>query len=258
MTSMVTLPEAIAEDVLKLARLDRKTDREVKAMYPSATNVAQEPENPLWLTLSHISNERVRSLLNHVATTLLQPHTDPITDMDRIVWLRLRHMSASEGGQQILNYLIQQGCVTNLEAYKNLKMSRGAVRNHLDTLEDLGLLKTYTTIQNKPELPAEYRNAKVRGWIGLPPEYSQRAVYRYLAFFKKESPAKLQAETVEKWASRVEELLPVALEGRLSPILVAIREIGVPPALVAEVKDRVIGMRVRKVPGPVGVEEASP
>ena len=34
MTSMVTLPEAIAEHVLKLARLDLITDREVKKLYP--------------------------------------------------------------------------------------------------------------------------------------------------------------------------------------------------------------------------------
>ena len=144
-----------------------------------------------------------------------------------------------------------------MEIQKATKASRLLVKHHLRTLEDLGLIKVYSNLENEPRIPAEYRNAKVRGWVGLPPEYSQRAIQRYLAFFKKESPAELQAGIVDKWAARVEELLPVDLERKLSPIYEAIRKAGVPSALVAQVKDRVIGIRL-KVPGPAGVEEADP
>ena len=103
----------------------------------------------------------------------------------------LLHMVASECGCKVLKYLCQYGCISNLEVIKNLGLKRQIVVHHLQALEDLGLLRVYTTVENEARLPAQYRSAKIRGWIGLPPEYSQRAIQRYLAFFEKESPAKI-------------------------------------------------------------------
>ncbi len=132
----------------------------------------------------------LETIKNQTAKLLLSLYTyrDELGEREERVCKSLLHMAASECGGEVLKYLCQQGCVSNLEIIKNLGLSRQIVVHHLQSLEDLGLLRVYTTTENEVRLPAQYRGAKIRGWIGLPPEYSQQAIQRYLTFFKKEKP----------------------------------------------------------------------
>lgn len=188
--------------------------------------------------------------LNSLVQLIISLYTyrDSLSEREERVCNALLHMVASDCGREVVKYLCQHGCISNLEVYRSLGISRQAVMRHLDTLENLGLLRVYATVENEVRIPTQYRSAKIRGWIGLPPKYSQQAVQRYMEFFRKENKtefsAKLQAETVRDWAVRVEELLPVDLEGKLAPVYEAIRKTGVPSALIAQVKDRVISMRI--------------
>lgn len=152
------------------------------------------PVNSLCESLLHILDPEIRDLLNHVVITYTFTHGYSDTEKKRRVCKRLLHMLTSDAGQEVLYYLCQYGAVTNLEIQRATKASRILVKYHLQTLEDLGLIKVYSNLENEPRLPAEYRNAKIRGWVGLPPEYSQRAIQRYLAFF-----------ALRQWDSDLEE-----------------------------------------------------
>jgi len=210
----------------------------------------------------HTPHLETLSLNSLVQVIISSSYREDLGEREERVCKSLLHIAASDYGREVIKYLCQKGCVSNLEISRALSISRQAVMWHLDTLENLGLVRVYATVENEVRIPAQYRSAKVRGWVGLPDEYSRQAIQRYLTFFKKErkTPVPSQIEAVEEWAVRVEELLPMDLEGKLAPVYEAIRKAGVPSPLVTEVKDRVIGMRVRKVPGPgvAGVEEASP
>ena len=146
---------------------------------------ASEIEGCLWKACLHIPDPATRSLLLLMERmySLPQGKIDSL-ELER-VWKTLYHMVASDHGREVLKHLGCNGCITNLEITKATGISREAVKYHLSKLEDLGLIKVYTTIENMPKLAAEYRNAKVRGWVGLPPEYAQEAIKRYLTFFVK-------------------------------------------------------------------------
>jgi hypothetical protein len=52
----------------------------------------------------------------------------------------------------------------------------------------MGLVKVYATVENEKRIPSQYRGAKIRGWVGLSPEYTLKAKERYLEFFRKDQP----------------------------------------------------------------------
>jgi DNA-binding Lrp family transcriptional regulator len=155
------------------------------------TNATNDPMNPLCKPDLHTPSLESIPLHNHVQMILLLLYgIGEGEERERRVCKSLLHMAASDCGSEILIYLIKMGAVSNLEISKELGLDRQIIAHHLRTLENLGILKVFTTIQNEPRLPAEYRNAKIRGWVGLPAEYSQRAVQRYLAYFRKDQPVK--------------------------------------------------------------------
>ena len=158
-------------------------------------NSVKESEACLCQSILHISDPVVRSLLLLMlkTTTFTQAKSDSL-ELERVCE-SLLHMVASSRGREIFNYMALKGCVTNLEIQKNLKISRLAALHHLETLRTVGLVRIYTTLENMTRLSSKYRNAKVWGWVGLPPEYAQEAIKRYLAFFEKTDNVDAREET---------------------------------------------------------------
>lgn len=99
---------------------------------------------------------------------------------------RLFHILSSEKGFKVFNYLMMRGCVTNLELEKELGLSRELANHYRKILRSIGVVRDFTDIENHPQLPARYRNANVWGLEGVSPEFSVRAVERYLSYFRKD------------------------------------------------------------------------
>lgn len=178
----LSLAEQIADDVLKLARLDIATDRELKKLYPLCKSTLHTPT---------LESPSLNSLVQVVSS--LYAYRDNLLEREERVCKSLLHMVASDNGRVILKYLFQNGCISNLELYRHLGVSRQAVMWNLNILEDRGLIRVYATVEDE-RLPAHDRGAKIRGWLGMPPECSQQAIQRYLDFFKKEVAAKPQED----------------------------------------------------------------
>ena len=166
--------------------------------------------------------------------------------------------SRSPQARSIFKFLTENKATTQPELSKTLHINYQTVSRHVRTLVNLGVIKITSNV-GKPYRVGSGRPIPIYIMADADPSVAgiaQRRLGELIKSetFNKENFAKLQAETVNEWAARVEELLPVGLEGKLKPVYEAIRKAGVPPALIPEVKDRVIEMRVRKVPGPVGVD----
>lgn len=125
------------------------------------------------------------------------------------VWKGVLHILASEYGPQVLDYLLQYGCASTLEIWKTLNTNRETINHHLNNLETHGLVTTYATLQDIKVIPSQYRNTKIKGWKGLTPDYSNRAIQRTIRFFKKEPEVYTDVED-RIWAFVSRERIPLS------------------------------------------------
>lgn len=148
----------------------------------------------------------------------------------------LLHIVASDYGREVIKYLNERGCVSNLEISTELGISRQTAMWHLETLENQGLLQVYATVNDK-RIPAQFRGAKIRGWVGVEPECSKQAIQRYLSYFFKDNPMSIvQRPEADKLAMLIKKrcgsLRELSFREHINPIL---KENGIQPVDFREV-----------------------